>query len=204
MELNNEQVDALKEIGNIGAGNAATALGQLLEKKISINVPNVRLLSFDKFPKLQFLENPGEFSIAVSHRILGELKGGLLILFPQKSALSMIDILSHRKIGSTEIFSMLDESALSESSNIICCSYLNAIGQFLHLYQLIPSIADTSISTIDKLTSVLTKRFVSPDVHHVLPIENRLRIEDVELSLFVIFMLESESLSKVLSMLGMG
>ena len=186
MQLSNEQLDVLKEVGNIGAGNAATALSQLLDQTITISVPQVKLMSLNNFPEEGLLPITDNLSIAVAHRILGKLKGGMLLLFPHNSALAMIDILSSRGIGSTEVFSMIDESALKESSHIICCSYLNAIGQFLNLYQLIPSIAETSIAQINKLTRVLAKRFLSENADYVLPIENRLKVEDIELNLFLI------------------
>lgn len=203
LNLTDEQLDALKEIGNIGAGNAATALSQLLGKKVSVNVPQAKLLPLEKLSEIEILERPEELTIAVSLRILGKLKGGMLVLFPQKSALTMIDILTQRKIGSTEVFTTIDESALSESSHIICCSYLNAVGQFLSLYQLIPSITETSIDRVDKLTKVVMKRFISPDVNCILPIKNHLVIEDVELDLFVIFLLELESFNEILKTVGL-
>jgi chemotaxis protein CheC len=203
LNLTEEQLDALKEIGNIGAGNAATALSQLLGKKVFVNVPQAKLLPLEKLSEIEILERPEELTIAVSLRILGKLKGGMLVLFPQKSALIMIDILRQRKIGSTEVFTTIDESALSESSHIICCSYLNAVGQFLSFYQLIPSITETSIDRVDKLTKVVMKRFISQDVNCILPIKNHLVIEDVELDLFVIFLLEFESLNKILKTIGL-
>ena len=203
LDLNQEQLDALKEIGNIGGGNAATALSQILGKRVSVRVPTVRLLSLDKLSGSEFLMKPEELSIAVSLRILGKLQGAMLVLFPKKDALLMIDILTQRQIGSTEIFTTIDESALSESAHIICCSYLNAVGEFLRLYQLVPSITQTAVDKIDKLSKVLIKRFIGADVRYILPIENHLTIEDIELNLIVIFLLESESLKKILGMIGL-
>jgi len=203
LNLTDEQLDALKEIGNIGGGNAATALSQLLDKKISVDVPQIRLLPLNKLSEMVFLESPAELSVAISLRILGRLKGGMMVLFPQRSALLMIDILRQRGIGTTEVFTTMDESALRESSHIICCSYLNAVGQFLNLYQLIPSLTETSIDKTDRLTKVMIKKFIKEEVNYILPIENRLIIEDVELNLFVIFLLEFESLNKILKMIGL-
>lgn len=205
LNLTQEQLDALKEIGNIGGGNAATALSQLLGKRISVNVPQIKLLSLDKLSGSEFMIEPEELSIAVSLKILGKLKGGMLVLLTQRNALSMIDILMHRKIGSTEIFTFtaMDESALLESAHILCCSYLNAVGEFLGLYQLVPSITQAAIDKVDRLSKVLIKRFISDDVRYIVPIENHLVIEDIEFSLFVIFLLESESLKKILGMIGL-
>lgn len=203
LNLTDEQLDVLKEIGNIGAGNAATALNQLLNKKVAVNEPEAKLLPLEKLSEIEILERPEELTIAVSIRILGKLKGNMLVLFPQKSALTMIDILTQREIGATEIFTTVDESALRESLHIICCSYLNAVGQFLSLYQLIPSITETSIDRVDRLTEVMTKRFISKDTKYILPIKNHLEIEGVGLDLFVIFLLEFESLNKIMKMVGL-
>lgn len=203
VNLNTEQLDALREIGNIGGGNAATALSQLLNKRVAVNIPSVKLLSLEEAGGSDFLIKAEELSIAVSLRILGKLKGGMIVLFPQRSALLMIDILMQRKVGSTEIFTLTDESVLSECAHIVCCSYLNAVGEFLGLYQLVPSITQTTVDKVERISKVLIKKFIGEDVRYVLPIENHLSIEDIELNLFVIFLLEYESLTKILGMVGL-
>lgn len=203
LNLTGEQLDVLKEIGTIGGGNAATALNQLLFKKVSVNIPQVRLMGLEKISGFEFFAEPKELGIAVSLKILGKLKGGMLVLFPQSSALLMIDILTHRQIGSTDVFSLTDESVLSEGSHIICCSYLNAIGELLGLHQLVPSIKQVAVDRVDRLSKALIKRFIGEEVRYILPIENQLVIEDIELNLFVIFLLEYESLIKIMEMVGL-
>jgi len=201
--VNQEQLDALKEISNIGAGNAATALSQLLGKRVEVNIPQIRLIPFNEIKSSDFFIKPEELGIAVSLRILGKLTGGIMVLYPHKSALLMIDILTNRAIGTTELFTVMDESALMESAHIICCSYLNAVGELLGLYQLVSSITEVAMDKIDKLSQVMARRFITENVNYVLPIENHLVIQDVELSLFVIFLLESESLKKILKIAGL-
>jgi len=198
-----KQLDALKEIGNIGGGNAATALSQLLSKRVTVYVPQIRLIPFNEIKSSDFFIKPEELSIAVSLRILGKLAGGIMVLYPKKSALLMIDILTNRTIGETELFTVMDESALMESAHIICCSYLNAVGEFLGLYQLVPSITEVAMDKVDKLSQVMMRRFIGENINYILPIENHLVIQDVELSLFVIFLLESESLQKILKIAGL-
>lgn len=198
-----EQLDALKEIGNIGGGNAATALSQLLSKRVTVYVPQIRLIPFNEIKSSDFFIKPEELSIAVSLRILGKLAGGIMVLYPHKSALLMIDILTNRTIGTTELFTVMDESALMESAHIICCSYLNAVGEFLGLYHLVPSVTEVAMDKVDKLSQVMMRRFIGENINYILPIENHLVIQDVELSLFVIFLLESESLQKILKIAGL-
>ncbi len=203
IQITNEQVDVLREIGNIGAGTAATALGQILQKKVMINVPKVTLLNVENAASGEFMVTPDEISIIVASKILGTLKGGMLVVYSHKSALTMIDILLGRKMGSTELFTVMDASALAETSHILCSSYVNAVGEFLDLHHLIPSIPQTIIDKITKLDKALTKRFIGEEVSYVLPIENRLIIEDIELNISVSFLLEYESVNKILKIVGL-
>lgn len=201
--LTPEQLDALKEVGNIGAGNAATALSQLLKRPVSINVPQVRLLTLEELPVSTFLQNSEEVGIAVSSKILGSLRGGVLVLFLKKSALLMIDILMQRRVGSTEIFTLMDASAVSEISHILSCSYLDAVGEFLNLRQLIPSITQIAVDKASGLSKSLIKGFVEEKTNYILPIENNMLIEGTQISLFVIFLLEFESVKKILKLVGL-
>lgn len=203
ISLTPEQLDALKEIGNVGAGNAATALGQLLGKKVLVNVPRVTLSSVDQISDSEFTISPNEISIAVSLRILGSLKGAMLVLFPQKSALMLVDILMHRKPGITELLTLVDASALSESSHILSSSYLNAVGEFLMVHRLFPLVSQITVDRMDRLNKLLIKGFLSSPDGYILPIENRLMIEDIEVDLFVIFLLEYASIRDILTTLGL-
>ncbi len=203
LNLTAEQLDILKEIGSIGAANSATALSQLLCKKVSINVPQVKLLGAEQLFESSFLSQPQEIGIAASSNILGTLTGGMLVLFSQKSALLMIDILMRREIGSTQFFNIMDASALSECSSILCCSYLNAITEFLSLYKLVPSINQIYMDRIENLMKILVKGFVDSNVGYILPIENNLVIEEIQVNLFVIFLLNLESIKKILQSVGL-
>jgi chemotaxis protein CheC len=203
LNLNGEQLDVLKEIGTIGGGSAATALSQILGKRVSRAVPQVKLVSSERISASEFLIEPDEVGIAVDLKILGALQGGILVLFSQKSALLMIDILMKREIGTTQLLNLMEASALSESSHILCGSYLNAVGELLGLHQLIPSIPQTVVDRMDRLNRLLLKRFTQGDVHYILPIENKLMIEDIEVDLFVIFLLENDSIKRILKIIGL-
>ena len=80
------QMDALKEVGNIGAGNAATALGAALNRTVNINIPEVKLITFDHLNDDSLLKEPQDVSIAVCSRITETIKGGVMVLFPKKTA----------------------------------------------------------------------------------------------------------------------
>lgn len=197
-----EQLDVLKEIGTIGGGSAATALSQILKRKVTIQVPRVDIVRAERVSASEFLIAPDELGIAVDLSILGALRGGMLVLFSQKSAMTMIDILMKRPYGATQLLNILEASALSESAHILCSSYLNAIGEMLQLHQLIPSIPQTIVDRMDRLNAIMLKKFITGESGYLLPIENNLAIEGVEVNLFVIFLLEYDSIKKILNIIG--
>jgi chemotaxis protein CheY-P-specific phosphatase CheC len=151
----------------------------------------------------EFLIEPEEVGLAIDLKILGALQGGMVILFSQKSALLMIDILMKKKIGSTQLINLMEASALSEISHIISGSYINAVGELLELHQLIPSIPQTIVDRMDRLNKLLIKRLSDNNAGYLLPIENNLTIEDIKVDLFVILLLEQESIKKILKISGL-
>ncbi len=203
VSLSKDQIDVLREIGTVGSGSAATALSQLLGKRVSITVPQVSLFSGDTVSPSAFLMKPDDVGLVVDLKILGALKGGMLVLFAQKSALMMIDILMKRQIGSTQLLNLIEASALSESSHIISGAYLNAVGQMLDLHNTMLSIPQTVVDRMDRLNSLLIKRFSDEGVNYFLPIENKMVIDQTEIDLFVIFLLELDSVTKMLKIVGL-
>ncbi len=203
LQLNNEQLDVLREIGTIGGGSAATALSQILGKKVTITVPQVNLVSSDRITASEFLIAPEEVCLVVDLKILGTLQGGMIVLFSQKSALLMIDILMKRPFGSTQLLNVIEASAISESAHILSGSYLNAVGELLELHRLIPSTPQTMVCRMDRLNKVMIKKFTDQNFHYLLPIENNLMIEDIQVQLYVIFLLEYDSIMKIIKITGL-
>lgn len=200
--LTEEQLDALKEIACIGGGNAAIALNELLDKNVKISIPRVDLLSLDKISECRNLEGP-EVNIAVSLSALGDLKAGVLILSTQQNTLILNDILTGRPVGSTELFSLIDISAFSEWAHIVSCAYLNAVSELLNVRELVPAAAKIMIDKTVNLKTFLSGEF-SPSVPaYILPIENQMCIEGVNLEITVIFLLDHETVKKILKMLGL-
>jgi chemotaxis protein CheC len=203
LNLTDEQLDVLREVGTVGAGSAATALSQLLGKKVAITVPQVKLVISDRVTSEEFLIAADEVSLAVDLSILGMLKGGMIVLFSRKSALSMIDILLKRPIGSTQLLNVMEASALAESAHILSGSYLNAVGELLGLHRLIPSIPQTVVDRMDRLNNLIIKKFSDKNLRYLLPIENNLVIGDIQVQLYVIFFLEYDSVKKMLKTIGL-
>lgn len=128
-DLTPAQVDALKEVGNIGAGHGATALSQMLGKKIKITVPQATILPLGDVPNL--VGDPQTLVAGLCLTILGDATGKIFLLFPRKSALHLADLLLKKELGSSQILDELGHSAIKEAGNILTGAYLSALNEFL-------------------------------------------------------------------------
>ena len=148
--LNCMQLDALKEVTNIGAGNGATALSQLLNKKIDMSVPSVNIIDFNDFYR-GIPED--EIVTGILVRVLGDAPGNILFIFRQEEAENIIEIL----MGSQqELDGEMANSVLCEIGNIISASYMNAISSLTSL-RLMPSVPAVAY---DMLSAILTTTFI--------------------------------------------
>src|SRR5437763_6141001 len=93
------QIDALREVANIGAGHAATALSQLTNRRIMISVPQINISRLEEVPGL--LGEPQEVVAAVPMHMLGDLAGRTLLLYPEARARRVCEMLLRRPIGTT-------------------------------------------------------------------------------------------------------
>ena len=134
-ELTPNQLDALKEVGNIGAGHGATALSQLLGKKIHITVPKANVLPLSEVPKL--VGEPNTLVAGLTLSILGDATGKIIVLFPRDSALHLADLLLKQPVGTSKILSEMGHSAIKEAGNILTGAYLSALNEFLGMLLLI-------------------------------------------------------------------
>lgn len=140
-------LDILKEIGNIGAGNAATALSKLLNKKIDMKVPNVKIVSFDEM--VEMAGGADNVVASVFLRIEGEAPGSMFFVLPLSQANHFIQ----QMIGENEFsfeappYNEMALSALQELGNILSGSYLTALSDFTHL-SLYPSVPALGIDMV--------------------------------------------------------
>lgn len=118
------KMDVLKEVGNIGAGNAATALSQLLNKPIDMAVPKVQLLSFEEITDK--VGGAEELVYAVFLRVEGEAPGNLFFILTPEAASSLLSRIAGIEVSGGDELSEMELSALSEIGNILAGSYLSS------------------------------------------------------------------------------
>ena len=149
--FNSLQLDAIREMGNIGTGNAATALSQLLSCMIDMDVPEVRLVSI--YDLASHYGEPDEQVAAVFVRSLGAFGCSLIFIQNEEDARLMVELLLKQQFGDSvpkDLPQELSDSALSEVGNIILSSFLNAINMLIGTQHQIsvPGVAHDMLSSI--------------------------------------------------------
>jgi len=132
--LSNVHLDVLKEIGNIGAGHAATALSQLISERIEMTVPNVSILTLSKVS--DFLGGPEKIVVGIYMKVFGDAPGKIIFLFNYDDAQTLVKIVNSKTLPGDVEIEDLDQSVLQEISNIMTGAYLNAISRLTGLNML--------------------------------------------------------------------
>lgn len=175
-ELEEAQLDALREVANIGAGHAATALSQMTDHRIMINVPRLQVARIDEVPEL--IGPPETVVAAVLMHVLGDLTGRTLLILPRDSAMRLAEILLQRDRGTIKLFGELEQSALKEAGNILCAAYMNALSDFMGM-MLLPSVPSL---VMDLCAAVLTTVYgdLGNERDYVFSIETQFRMDNGE------------------------
>jgi chemotaxis protein CheC len=150
-ELNNLQMDVLKEIGNIGAGNAVTSLAKMIDKRVDMAVPKARILGFDKVT--QILGGEEILVVGILLSVTGDLTGNIMFILDINAARQLVNILTNNMDRTSLEFDDLELSALKEIGNILTASYLSALAGLTNL-RILPSVPELAIDMAGAILSV--------------------------------------------------
>lgn len=196
-EINDLQFDVLKEIGNIGAGNATTALSQMMNMKIDMGVPNVALV-----PLADIAGRIGSEEMIIVGILLGmqdDINGTIMFLLNEVSANTIVSQLMGQAPKSLQEFGEMEMSALCEIGNIISGAYLSALSTMTNM----TISATVPAATIDMAGAILSV----PAIEYgkigdkVLLIQTQLG-EDNLLDGYIVMVPDVESYGKILNSLG--
>ena len=185
-KLEDSQFDVLKEIGNIGAGNATTALATMLNIKVDMSVPNVALLPFDNISS--FIGSEEQTVVGILLEIQGDIDGMMMFLFDMKSAHHLVNSLMMRDVHQNEI------------GNIVSGSYLSALSGLTGM-KMVSSVPALSIDMLGALLSVPAIEFGKYG-DKLLMIQSEFGEDDFVTGYFLLIP-ELESYDKILTSLGM-
>lgn len=149
--LNALQIDILKEIGNIGSGNAATALAAMINKKIDMQVPKVKIVEFKEVSTLLGGEEIPVVGILL--KIEGDITGSIMFILDQKASKVLVNLMMGRDAEDPVEFDDMQLSALKELGNIMAGSYLGSLSMLTNL-KIISSVPLLSIDMAGAILSV--------------------------------------------------
>ncbi len=150
-DLNNIQLDVLREIGNIGAGNAATALAKMINKKVDMGVPRVKILEFRSVTDI--LGDAESTVVGILLKVEGDLTGSIMFILNEGNARSLINLIVGSPLGTEPQFNEMEISALKEIGNILAGSYLSSMSTLTGL-KIYPSVPHLAIDMAGAILSV--------------------------------------------------
>lgn len=195
--VNDMYIDVLREIGNIGAGNATTAISQMLGARLNMEVPKVQLMEASELGGAICDEE--ETIVGIFLEVLDDINGSMMFLMKMESAHIIVNKLMMRDPGYNEPFDEMDLSALKEIGNIIASSYLTALSSLTNM-KIQPSVPYIAVDMAAAILSVPAIQFGQYG-------DNALFIEtefgdDKEMQGYFILMPEQDSYEKILRALG--
>ncbi|AFG34331.1 CheY-P phosphatase CheC [Fervidobacterium pennivorans subsp. shakshaketiis] len=201
-KLNEAQLDAIKEVGNIGTGNAATALSMMLDKKVEISVPQVKVIPISKIPFL--FENPEEVVCSVKMELKEDMTGEILLVFDPKTVKALARVLTGMEIADITEMDEFTSSMMKEIGNIMCGSYITALAGFTNLF-INPEPPELIVDMISAIISEISIPLALAGEENILLVETLIEIEGLEEALqgYLLLVPSVDSLEKLLKALGM-
>jgi len=192
------QFDVLREIGNIGAGNATTALSTMINGKVDMKVPKVALLEFkDLADAVGGAEN---LVVGILITLQGDISGMMMFMMDKKSAYRLVNLLMGKSLDN-EDFSEMEYSALKEIGNIISGAYLSSLSTLMNI-RIESSVPYMSIDMAGAILSVPAIEF-GKVADKALIIETQFSKDDSDVNGYFILIPTLDSYNVILSSLGL-
>lgn len=198
--LNDLQMDVLKEIGNIGAGNAATTLSAMLSRKVDMTVPVVKIVDIQDIANS--LGGPENLVVGILFSISNDIEGMMMFILERKFAHLIINELMGKDFKDFSEIEEMDLSALKEIGNIMVASYVNAIAGLTNLNINI-SVPNIALDMAGAILSVPAIMFGEVG-EKVLFIEEEFIGDGDNVSSYLMLIPEMDSLHKILEVLGVS
>lgn len=193
-------LDVLREIGNIGAGNATTALAQMLQRKVDMKVPTAALFEFRDLGEV--IGGEETIMAGVYMIVEGDIQGSMMFLLEKESAGHLVNqMLGGYAAPNGGEFGEMEMSVLKEMGNIMTGAYLNSLSDLTGL-KIYPSAPDLTIDMAGAILSVPAIEFgVLGD--KILMIQTRFT-DEVKIDGFFILVPDLDSYKKIMESLGMA
>ena len=198
--INNIQLDAMREIGNIGAGNACTALSVLMGTAIDMSVPSIRLV--DKESAVEYFGGEDKVVLGLIVNITDDLSGMMVHVVQKEFAERIINTFYPKQIDDTMVLDEMDASVLNEMANITSGAYANSLASLTGFF--------VNIGTPSQKPGKLVDVMMLPIDEFVMPGEKLLIVDEVftidaeHLTSNMVLALDKQSMSKLFDKLGVS
>lgn len=198
-DLNDIQLDVLREIGNIGSGNAASSLAKMLSVQIDIDVPVVRILDYEQ--AMQEMGGAEQMIVGLLLSLEGDVTGMMMFLLHENFAKSLLASLLGMDEPMVEEMDEMGYSAIQEVANVMAASYVNAIADMTGF--------TINISPPDLCVDMLGAILSVPAIHYanisdkIIFIEDRFSGKNLDAPNHILMIPDVESLNKIMTSLGM-
>lgn len=199
-ELTSVEVDVLREIGNIGAGNATTALSVLLQSNLKMEIPVVKVLEFDEIAEM--VGGPDVIVTTILTHFVGDIHGMTLFVLEATEARNLAGSMLNKTYDDDHIFDHMDKSALKEVGNILMSSYLSSIETITNLVLHV----EPPMICVDYAASVLSLPIIELGQigDKALIIDSKFLDNDEPINGFLLLVTDEESYQKIFDSLGIG
>ncbi len=189
--------DALKEVGNVGAGNAATAFAQFLDRKVDMTVPSVKIIPLSEAQEIT--GDSSEVVAGVLLKVMGEAPATILFMVAPDSVEHLVQMVADKEVDFEEM-EEVDISALKEIGNILSGSYLNALNKMTG-FNLVQSVPDCAVDMAGAIisTSLIP---VGKTSDYTMLIETQFIDQGEKIEGYFLLIPHSDSLQKILNALG--
>ncbi len=184
IELTSEQLDILKEFGNLGSGHAITALSELVNEKVDVSLTAVNLVPFWKIPDL--FDNPNTDAFGIYSDIINKTDLSIIQIFTKESMINLANHLSDNdKINVSDIKSIKDLDDLSisiirEIGNILSGNYASALANLLSI-SLVPNVPIVALDNLNAMLDTLIAKY-SKFSDYTIIVKTRLSVKEIKLN----------------------
>lgn len=194
------QLDALREVGGIGAGHAATALSQLVDRAVRLEVPTIEIVDVSAVPRL--FGSPEQLVSAVYVRLVGDIGGGVLFIATREAGLELVDLMHGRTLGTTTSFGSREEALLAHIAGILISAYLAAIARMADL-DVLPSSPTIAFDMAGALLEALVSE-VGMRAQEAVLVRTSFSHEGDTVEAAIFFVPDPDSLAVILGRIGMA
>jgi len=189
--------DILKEMVTIASGKASSALAEMLDLRINVNVPTIRFVNIQELPK-ELSDFYEEEVVGIYFKFFGGMEGDILCFMAQDAAKNLLNLLLGEEMQKFDDSLDIIKAALKEVGNIVINSYINAMSNFLNLEKTVISVPFYSSDVLcSMLNTVLCQVGVISD--EVIIMDTNFETKETEIGLKILTFLQQESVEKIYS-----